>query len=179
MRRQLERWEPIVAEHVRRLMANRQLDGADVWAAATEHHFALVAARSLLRALDLPPASNVAIDPTVRSELAEGRDLHEHWPENLPIFNVTPRPTPPRYPSGRSFAARNPNVSPYMWLHWTNQTGALLLPHVPAPVLHQILDVVQADVLAQDAALSAFVPPRAPSPWLHQEGTWWPKAHNG
>jgi hypothetical protein len=53
-----------------------------VWAAAIEHHFTLVAARNVFRALDLQPASHVAIDPTVRNELIEGRDLHEHWPEN-------------------------------------------------------------------------------------------------
>src|SRR4051794_39310195 len=90
-RRQLDRWEPLVAENVRRSFEDRQLDDADIWAAQVEHHFALIAARHLLQALDLEPRSGVAVDPTVRAELKEGRDLHEHWDENLPIFNVSPR----------------------------------------------------------------------------------------
>jgi hypothetical protein len=174
-RRQLERWEPIVARYARRLMVNRQLDGADVWSAAIEHHFVLIAARTLFRALDLAPVANVSVDPTVRSELIEGRDLHEHWPENLPVFNATPRQTQPRYRSGENFTALNPDSEPYWWLGCGNKTGAVLLPHVSAPVLHQLLDAVEAD-LSQDAALSTFVPPRAHSSWLHQDGEWWPKA---
>jgi hypothetical protein len=175
-RRQLERWEPLVARFARRQMVNRQLDDADIWLAAIEHHFVLIAARNLFHALDLAPAMNVSIDPTVRSELIEGRDLNEHWVENLPVFNVTPRQTQPRYQSGKNFAARNPDRGPYWWLGWGNKTGAVLLPHVPAPVLHQLLDAVEADILSHDAALSRFVRPRAPSPWLHQDGEWWPKA---
>src|SRR5206468_12653296 len=111
-RRQLERWEPIVAAFVREGLAGRQLEGAAVWSAAIEHHFALVAARNLLRALELPPASGVSVDPTMRAELTEGRDLHEHWPENMPVFNVTPRVAQPQYRSGKDFAARNPAEGP-------------------------------------------------------------------
>ena len=77
-RRQLDRWEPFVAAAVRRDLTRQTLGGAEIWAAEMEHHFALVAARNLIRALDLPPASGVAIDPTVRAELIEGRDLSEH-----------------------------------------------------------------------------------------------------
>ena len=51
----------------------------------------------------------------------------------------------------------------------------MLLPNVSAPILHELLDAVEADVLAHDAALREFVPPRAPSPWIHQDGEWWPK----
>lgn len=61
-----------------------------------EHHFALVAARNLVKALELAPASRIVIDPTLRAELIEGRDLLEHWTENMPLFNVTPRPAEPR-----------------------------------------------------------------------------------
>ena len=110
-RRQLDRWEPIVAAHVRRLMGDRQLDDPDIWAAEIEHHFLLIAARNLLRALELPPSTNVTVDQTLRAELIEGRDLHEHWTENLPIFNVRPRPAQPPRRSGRDFAARNPDAA--------------------------------------------------------------------
>lgn len=175
-RRQLERWEPIVATVLRGKLAGRPPDGADVWSAEIEHHFALVAARNLMRALDLAPATSVSLDPTLRAELIEGRDLHEHWAENLPVFNVTPRVAQPPRRSGKNFADRNPDRGPYWWLGWSNKTGARLLPHVSAPALHQLLDAVEAEVLANDETFSRFVPPRTPSPWLHENGEWWPKS---
>ena len=174
-RRQLERWEPYVAAAVLRGYERRQLDGADIWLAQIEHHFALIAARNLLRALDLEPATRVVIDSTLRDELIEGRDLHEHWVENLPVFNVRPRQVQPGYPSGRDFAKRHPDRGPYSSLRWSSKTGARLMPNVSAPALHQLLDEVEAEVLADDAALARFVPPRAPSPWLRRDEEWWPQ----
>jgi hypothetical protein len=174
-RRQLERWEPLVASHLRAVLADRESDGAEVWSGEIEHHFALVAARNLVRALELAPATNVPIDPTLRAELIEGRDLHEHWPENMPVFNVTPRPAQPRHRSGKDFAARNPKRGPYWWLGWNNKTGAVLLPNVSAPALHELLNAVETEVLTNDDSLRRFVPPRAPSPWIHENGEWWPK----
>ena len=150
-------------------------DCVHVWSAAIEHHFALVAVRNLFQALDLPPASSVSVDPTLRSELIEGRDLHEHWPENMPVFNVTPRVAQPPYPSGKRFANRNPDLGPYWWLDWSARTGARLLPNVPAPALHELLDAVEAEVLSDDPGLGECVPPRAPSPWVHENGEWWAK----
>jgi hypothetical protein len=173
-RLQLERWEPYVAADVLRGYEHRQLDDADIWLAQIEHHFALIAARNLLRALDLEPASSVVIDSTMRSELIEGRDLHEHWVENLPVFNITPRQTQPGYRSGRDFAKRHPTRGPYDWLSWSNKTGARLMPNVPASALHKVLDDVEAEVIADDAALARFIPPRAPSPWLRRDDEWWP-----
>lgn len=143
----------IVATVLRGKLAGRPPDGADVWSGEIEHHFALVAARNLMRALDLAPATSVSVNPTLRAELIEGRDLHEHWPENLPVFNVTPRVAQPRYPSGKNFADRNPDRGPYWWLGWSNKTGAQLLPHVSAAALHQLLDAVEAEVLANDDSL--------------------------
>ncbi|MBA3427581.1 MAG: hypothetical protein H0U07_03285 [Actinobacteria bacterium] len=175
-RRQLERWELLVAAAVREAWADRQLSGADVWSAQIEHHFTLVAARHLLHALDLDPATSVSVNPILRAELIEGRDLHEHWPENMPVFNVRPRVAEPQYRSGKDFAARNPDTGPYDWLEWSNQTGAQLLPHVSAPALHELLDAVEAEVLGRDATLSKYVPPRVASPWLHKNGEWWPTA---
>jgi hypothetical protein len=173
-RRQLERWEPLVAESVRRRNDDRQLDNSDIWAAQIEHHFALIAGRHLLQALELDPATKVRIDPTLRAELKEGRDLHEHWEDNLSVFNVKPRVEQPPRKSGRDFAARNPDQSPYWWLGWSNKTGAKLLPHVSAPELHAVLDAVEDEVLADDSELAGFVPARQPSPWVCENGEWWP-----
>jgi hypothetical protein len=181
-RRQLERWEPIVAADLRDSFAGRERSSERIWTGAIEHHFVLIAAHHLLAALDLPPASGVSVDPTLRAELTEGRHLHEHWPDNMPVFNRRGRNrellTDPPRASGRSFAVRNPKRGPYWWLGWSNEKGAQLLPNVPAPAVHELLDAVEAEVLASDPALSGFVPPRAPSPWLHEEGEWWPKADN-
>jgi hypothetical protein len=174
-RGQLERWESLVAAWVRDGLARRQTEGAVIWTAATEHHFALIAARNLLRALDLDPATSVPVDATLRNELIEGRDLNEHWPENLPVFNVTPRVEQPPRRSGKSFAARNPTVGPYSWLSWKGKTGPLLLPNVTAFAVHELLDAVEGDVLAKRPDLRSFVPPRAPSPWIFERGNWWPK----
>ena len=174
-RRQLERWEPYVAADVRLSIKGGKLDPADIWSAEIEHHFALIAARNLIRALELDPATRVSIDSILRGELIEGRDLHEHWPENMPVFNVKPRAEQPSHRSGRDFAKRNPDRGPYWWLSWSNKIGAQLLPNVSAPALHQLLDAVEAEVLADDPALERFLPPRASSPWLQQGGGWWPK----
>jgi hypothetical protein len=174
-RRQLERWEPLVAAELRDSLAGRAANGGRVWAAEIEHHLALVAVHHLLVALDLPPASGVPVDPVLRAELIEGRHLHEHWPDNVPVFNVTPPPAPPPKESGKSFAARNPGRSPYWWLEWSSKDGPRLMPHASAQELHQLLDAVEAEVLASDPALAEYVPARAPSPWLHEGGEWWPK----
>ena len=109
-RRQLERWEPFVATDVLSGVGfgGPELESADTWTASREHHFALIAARNLIKALELEPALNVTVDPTLLLELKEGRDLHEHWDENMPIFNVWPRVEKPPFPSGKSFAERNP-----------------------------------------------------------------------
>jgi hypothetical protein len=177
-RRQLERWEPLVASVVR--PDSIVPDAMTVLSAEIEHHFALVAARHLIRAMEeLPPPMVVPVDDTLRAELIEGRDLHEHWVENMPIFNVTPRAAQPKYPSGKAFAQRHPEHGPYWWLDWSGKTGARLMPNVPAPVLHELLDAVEAEVLSDDPELADCVPPRAPSPWIHAGGEWWPKPDDG
>jgi hypothetical protein len=178
-RRQLEQWEAIVSRVLRDSMAGRRVEDWSWWSAEIERHFLLVAARNLFRALDLAPTSSVSVDPILRAELIEGRDLQEHWPDNMPVFNVTPRPAEPGHRSGKSFAARNPKSGPYDAIGWSNKTGALLLPNVSAPALHELLDAVEAEVLASDETLGRFVPPRALSPWVREKGEWWPKADDG
>jgi hypothetical protein len=175
-RRQLERWERIVARIVLGGFAGDKPGALDVCSAEIERHFALVAAGHLLVALDLDPPSNIARGSTLRHELREGRHLHEHWLDNMPVFNVRPSTAQPPRKSGRDFAARNPDRSPYGQFDWNNKIGARLLPNVSAVALHGLLDEVESEVLADDATLAEYVPPRAPSPWLHENGEWWPNA---
>jgi hypothetical protein len=174
-RRQLERWETLVVAILNDDLAGRQSDGTLIWSEQIERHLALVTARNLLRALDLSPKSNVSIDRTLYEELVEGRNLNEHWPENMPVFNVTPRPREPASHSGKRFAARNPRKDPYS-LGYTNKAGALLLPNVSAFSLHDLIDAVEAEALASDDSVGRFVPPRTPSPWVQDEYGWWPKS---
>jgi hypothetical protein len=173
-RRQLERWEPYVAASLDASLRHREIPDPDVWAAANEHHFALIAARNLIHALDLPPDANHLVGRDLREALIAGRDLHEHWVENMPIFNATPRPAEPRYPSGKRFAARNPRDSAYYWLSWSSDKGPELLPDVAAAAVHDLLDRVERHVLASNDSLRRFIPPRAPSPWARDGGIWWP-----
>ena len=106
-RRQLERWEPLVAASVRaHLRRGPAFEDAAIWHAAIEHHFVLVAARHLVEALELDPPTSVTLDPTIRDELVDGRTLLEHWVEGMPVFNMRPRTTVPR--RSQRFADRNP-----------------------------------------------------------------------
>jgi hypothetical protein len=174
-RQQLDRWEPLVAAHVAGLaeLAPPLTDEA-IWRAAFEHHFALVAVHHLFQALGLPGAVTISIDDTLQKELTEARHLHEHWAQNMPVFNVRPRRVEPKHPSGRSFAERNPTAGPYWWLGWNNKRGPMLSPNVAAPEVHAVLDAVERLVTTRDPALAAFVPPRAPSRWAETDGESWP-----
>ena len=176
-RRQLERWEPLVAAFLLAKCAGQASDDPTLWAAEAEHHFALVAAHHLFQAVDLDPPLRVSGDDAdLRAEVKQGRDLHEHWVDNMPVFNVRPRVAEPGHKSGRDFAARNPDRGPYWWLGFDPMKGPLLMPHVPAAAVHQLLDAVEAEVLASDPGVNRFLLPRAQSPWFHQDGEWWPKA---
>jgi hypothetical protein len=177
-RRQLDRWESILAARARVRLAGGPPEDATIWEAESEHHFALIAAHHLLTALDLPPSSHVPVDQTLRDELTEGRHLHEHWTDNMLVFNRRDRRREiieePPHPSGKSFNKRNPKSGPYTWLSWNNKAGPMLLPNVPASELRTLLDAVEAEALAGNADLSRFVPPPTPSAWLQHEGEWWP-----
>jgi hypothetical protein len=175
-RRQLERWEWLVAANIRAQFGGEPFGGELIWQAAIEHHFLLIAARNLIQAIDLPGAQ-IAIDQTIRSELIEGRDLHEHWSQNLPVFSVTPRREEPQWPSGKRFANRNPERSPYWWLGWDNIDGPKVLPNGPAHAIHELVDRIEATAIARDSELKRFVPVRQQSPWLGESGgkdRWWP-----
>jgi hypothetical protein len=176
-RLQLDRWEPLVAAYLRMMDENLDPPGTLIWQAEFEHHFCLIAARNLFRALDMfDPA--LGIDPTIRAELLEGRDLHEHWDQNMPVFNVRPRQQYPPRRSGKDFAQRNPNMGPYWCLTWDNITGPKLLPNVPASAVHALLDRAEARVLKGCPELAEFRLPRAESPWIEDpdRNGWYPRS---
>jgi hypothetical protein len=170
---QLARWEPLVAARVREESYKIPFSAAGYWQAHREWHFGLIAARNLIGALDLldPP---LAVDQVMGKEIIEMRDLNEHWKDNAPVFNVRPRPRQPARPSGRAFAARNPDRGPYYWLAWDSQIGPKLTPNVPAAAVHELLDRVEAKVLNDYPGLAEFIPPPSPSPWIdHPERHSW------
>ena len=173
-RRQLERWEPLVAANLRAQSSGPPFSDVLIWQAATEHHFLLIAARRLITAIEM--SKGIPIDRTIREELKEGRDLHEHWKDNAPVFMVTPRRAEPPRKSGKSFAARNPKRGPYWWLGWNNQDGPMILPNVPAHAVHELVDRVEAAVIKREPSFARFPTPQ-PSPWLGEQygkDLWWP-----
>jgi len=171
-RAQLGRWESLSADRLAQEVYKIPFPEAGYWQGHYEWHFCLIAARNLLGALDLldPP---LAVDQVLRDEITETRGLNEHWKENMPVFNVRSRPGK-LHKTGQSFAARNPAAGPYCWWAWNGKDGPLLTPHVPATAVHELIDRAEARVLGDHPDLEGFVPPRGPSPWLHDRGEWWP-----
>lgn len=149
-RRQLDRWEPLVAAAVREGFARRSPPEPDIWRAETEHHLLLVAARNLLRVL-------------------------EHWDQYTQVFNVKPRQVEPPGPSGKRFAKWNPRDTPYDPEAWSNTNGALVTANVSAGALHELLDAVDAEALASRPEFERFLTERPESPWLRERDEWWPK----
>ena len=90
----------------------------------------------------------------------------EHWTENMPIFNVTPRSHVPRYRSGQDFAGRNPRNSPYGWWNWDNHRGPHVTPNVSADDLRAFTDTVIVVLVTANPGLGQFVPASPQSPWM-------------
>lgn len=173
----LNEWEPLVAVFIRDLFAGRPPAGGHLaWTTQREHHYALLSARHVLRAAALldPPMS---VDPDLAADIAAGRDLLEHWDQNQPIFNVTPRRAEPKYKSGKGFAERNPGTSPYWGRGWDARRGPLLLPNLPASAVHGLVDEAVTTALTLAPSLAPYVPERAPSPWIDDPDVhgYWPR----
>jgi len=187
LRRQLERWEPLVALHTLAGLQKSQKPVPEhqvcpslleIWEGESEHHFLLMAAGQLLKALamlDNPPI----IEDIVALELRESRDLNEHWEDNMPVFNVSPtRPTDPPRSSGKRFATRNPKNGPYCWWAWDGNQGPLVTPNVTATQVHELVDVAIAACNAARPEDPIEFPDAKPRPWYipTKEGElWWPK----
>ena len=156
VRRQLGRWEPLVAKHLLTMMEPNMtprpippttMRSEEYWQGEVERHFLLIAARNLVKAIDLMDP-RPKVDAVVRAELIETRDLVEHWTENMPVFNVTPLPRRPGYRSGKDFAARNPDHGPYCWWSWNASRGAMATPNVSADQLRELVDATITTAVA-------------------------------
>lgn len=172
-RRQMDRWEPLVAEFLRHQLRKKQLPGELIWQGEAERHMAVVAARNLVRCVEDLPAPVATLDPGLAQRIKDARDLLEHWDDNAPVFNVTPTQERPPRSSGRRFLEQQPGRSPYCWWRWTNHDGAFLAPGLPAEELREALDRAQREVLDADPELARFVPAANPSPW--RGGSHWPR----
>jgi hypothetical protein len=176
-RLQLDRWEPLVARHLRQTAyGDEPVSSVGIWQARTEHHFCLIAAAHLVKTLPLLDPPFLGVAQITRDEIVETRDLLEHWQENQPIFNQRPRPRQPPRKTGQRYASRNPARSPYFWLAWQSSLGPMLTPNVPAAEVRALVERVEADVVNADPDLGRFIPPHvAESPWTRDDSGWWPR----
>lgn len=167
---QLRRWEVAHAPIVRAaVIEDREPDGAAIWEAQRERHLTFVAARNLVRALNLD-GQEVELDKTL-NVMHWGRDLLEHWDENMPIFNQRPRPRDPKFATGRNYAERYEDHSPFSFGAWRGDEGPLLTPDLSVAELHSILDEVEAQILTAAPHMRQYLKEPPPSPWT-EEG--WP-----
>lgn len=178
-RRQLDRWEPLVARYIwSRYDRGTPMPSHQIWEGETEHHFTIVAFDHMLEALKLW-STPVAIPSIVKQEVAEVRDLVTHWQDNMPVFNTRLRKQEPPRRTGRTYAARNPDRTPYSWFSWSARRGPMLTTNVCAPDARKAIHAACDAVLSEDPGLSRFVPPEVPSPWLIDDhGNWWPSQTN-
>jgi hypothetical protein len=178
-RRELDRWEAHVAEITLLGFAKEKLSGRLNWETSTERHFTFVAARNMVRALNLVAPD--LVDQHVKDTLRAVRNVLEHWDDYMPIFNVTPRASIPRkgFSAGTWFSEHHEG-SPFSAWAWNSSTGPKLLQKFPASDLRAALDAVDRWVLEQDPVFAEYIPPVVPSPWFGPEAgrdQWWPKPH--
>jgi hypothetical protein len=172
VRQLLASWEPMVAKFLQ-IGLDKQMTPppltwttmapGEMWLGETQRHQLLIAANNLLKAIKLmdhPPK----VDLAVSKELTEVRDLNEHWVENMPIFNVRPRPRDPGYPSGKEFAKRYARHDPYCWWAWDGERGPLVSPNVSATQMHELVDAAVAAVVADRPDLVGSIEEAAPRP---------------
>lgn len=176
-RRQLLRWERLVAKSVRAGMQGADRHDADAWDTDIEKHLTLVAANNMLRALENADDRFTPVRTDLARDLRNQRDLHEHWDEQMPAFYNAAQPGP-LLRGGSKFAELYPGERPFASLAWNGTDGPVLGPGLVASELHEVLDQVQAEVLATAPSLARFVTAAEPSPWLgleHGRDRWWPR----
>lgn len=185
VRSQLGRWDPLVAKHTKMVLERNLasppavptvMEPDEYWRGEMERHFLLIAIGHLLQAIDLmdnPPR----VEPIVRSEVKEARDLNEHWVENMPVFMVTPRQRGPGYRSGKDFANRNPQAGPYNWWSWNGQDGPMVTPHVSEVQVRSLVDAALAATSGGPNDMTAYIVEAPPMRWIEPKSAddwWWP-----
>lgn len=177
---QMERWEPLVAQNLAsELQKSTPKPATDIiWRIDIERHFVLVAAAQLISALKFAQFA-VQAPAEMAAQIEAGRDLNEHWQDNMPIFNTHPRTgTPPR-DSGKAFAASNPRSGPYGGWNWHSNFGPLVLPKVPASRLQDLVQRVKERAVADSPNLGDFVHEWQASPWVGGDdpnNRWYPRS---
>lgn len=175
-RRHLELWDEHVARIVAEDLRSRESDGQLIWDSQLDRHLTIVCLRNVLRALDVvenPPEVPSGIGETIKNV----RDLLEHWDENMPIFNVSPRKAEPPRPPGKDFAKTHPDQTPYYGISWNGKRGSMVTPNLAAAQLHDLLDRLEGWAIEMSPSLKGFVHVRKPSPWQRDDsGILWPAA---
>lgn len=169
-RRQLDRWEALVASMLTQSASRRSVIA---WEAEVERQLALVAGRHVLRAVRLS-GWNHEVDTTPLDVITDLRNVGEHSDESMPVFNVSPQDGDPPRASGRRLAQALPRSNPFSPFEWNSREGAGL----PASRLREVLDALEQTVLSIDPSLARFVPPSPESPWLGEgagSDQWWPR----
>jgi hypothetical protein len=175
-RRQVRRWEVVLAAEVRAQLSGNQAAGGTVWTAQIERHLAFVAANNLLRALDNADDRFLTIPEDLATDVRTNRDLQEHWDEQWPAFYNATSPGPLRR-SGKVFAERHPGATAYSFLHWNSKAGPQLGRGVSVTELYAFLDALENEVLTAAPELADFIVEVEPSPWLgsaNGDEPWWP-----
>jgi hypothetical protein len=174
-RRQLDRWEPLVARKVWGHYPEATPAPPSLhWEGESEHCFAIVAMDHMLEAVNLWGAP-VPLSDVLRLEIPEVRDLLLHWKDNMPVFRQRPRPHEPARSTGKRFAARNPNIHPYDPLAWSSRMGARLTWNVSGSDARAAIAAVQGAVLGEAPDLALYLVEEAPSPWhIDEHGNYWP-----
>lgn len=172
---QLDKWEALAAQDMRDEFYSDIEDDSKAWRVPMEEHFALIAAAQLICAMQFASCP-VHIDETVRVEIPAGRDMREHWSDNMPFFNQKHRPGEPKRKSGQEFAKRNPKASPYWSARWDNGVGLKLLPNVPVGDVRRLIVAAKRWIEEVQPMLTRFFTEPEPSPWTGGDGPdrWWP-----
>jgi hypothetical protein len=173
-RRQLRRWELVLARCVRAWDASAQPDPSDIWLGQVERHLALIATNNLLRAIEDARGRFKGFPPQLERDVRNLRDLQEHWDEQWPSF-YDPRNPERLHRGGAEFVGRHPGAgSPFNFLRLDGVAGPELGPGTARVAdMFLELDRLQRDVLKLAPWMSQFVTPVDPSPWL--PSTWEPR----
>lgn len=179
-RRQLDRWEVLLAKHTSLGLLQKESPQRLYWDLDIEHHLALVACGQLHNALAQAEGKIDPMADPLAQELTMLRHLHEHRDENLPRFANASDPTLD-HKTAQAFAQRHPRRSPFGFWSWESARGPMLGPDLPSSEVRAELDRIERDVLVRDPALAEYLPAeRAPSPWFGDDAPrpqdrWWPR----